>query len=507
MIDALEGLRTGVAWILHWIALPLLVYFVVGNLIQLVLIGLATTESWGRPARQRREGQVRLLGSRTAPGISVVAAMFNEEVGIVEATQSMLALNYPNHEVILVDDGSKDATFDVLKRAFDLVEVPNVTPDDIVVREAPSSTHVARDSAVRLTVLRKLNSGRADSLNVGVNAASQYLVVFVDADSLLDPRALLSVAKPFADDPQNTVATGGVIRAVNGCAVKHGRVVKVRPAKTWLPRIQEVEYLRAFHLGRAGWARLDSLLLISGAFGTFRRDILLEVGGLDPGSIGEDFELVMRIHRMMRSQRRSYRVRFITEPVCWTEVPSTWRVLSRQRSRWHRGLWETLWQHRDMLFNPRYGRLGFVALPHYWLFELLAPLFEAAGLILLILGLALGLVNTDLLIAFAVGSYLFSAVVSLFAVLAEELVTHRSERARDIARTVAASVVEQLGYRQITVWFRLRGWWASLRRTEQVWGVMHRTGFGGELPSTTALPAPPDPPALTQESSNPRSQP
>ncbi len=501
MTDAIEMLRSGVAALLHLLAWPLLAYFLVGNAISLLLIFLATTESLGRSSRERQEAQVRLLASRSVPGISVVAAMFNEEVGIVEATSSMLTLNHPSHEVVLVDDGSKDSTFEVLRRAFDLVEVPTVTTGDIVVRESPTSTHVARDSAVRLTVLRKKNSGRADSLNVAINAAREELVVFVDADSLLDPRALLSVAKPFADDPERTVAVGGVIRAVNGCIVKHGRVVTVRPASSWLPRIQEVEYLRAFHLGRAGWARLGSLLLISGAFGTFRRDILLEVGGLDPSSIGEDFELVIRIHRMLRRQKRPYRVGFVTEPICWTEVPHTWRILSRQRSRWHRGLWETLWQHRGMLFNPRYGRLGFFALPHYWLFELFAPLFEAAGLVLLILGLLLGLVNTDLLVALAVGSYLFSAVVTLFAVLAEELITHRNERARDVATSIWASVVEQLGYRQITVWFRLRGWWASLRRTEQVWGVMSRTGFGSQLPapSTAELLPPP----LTAEQHDP----
>ncbi len=489
MTDTVEVLRGMVSTLLHWLAWPLLIYFVAGNAIQLFLIGLATSESLALSARQRREGQLRLLGSRSAPGISVVAAMFNEEVGIVEATRSMLSLNYPRHEVILVDDGSKDGTFDVLTAAFDLVEVPTAVGDIIDVREAPTSTHIARDSSVRLTVLRKNNSGRADSLNSAINASREELVLFVDADSLLDPRALLSVAKPFADDPERTVAVGGVIRAVNGCEVRSGRVVSVRPATTWLPRIQGVEYLRAFHLGRAGWARINSLLLISGAFGTFRRDVLLEVGGLDAASIGEDFELVMRIHRMLRRQRRPYRVRFVTEPICWTEVPSTWRVLSRQRSRWHRGLWETLWQHRTMLFNPRYGHLGFFALPHYWLFELFAPLFEAAGLLLLVLGLLLGLVNTDLLVAFAVVSYLFSAVVTLFAVLAEELVTHRNERARDVASTIMASVVEQVGYRQITVWFRLRGWWASLRRTEQVWGVMSRTGFGTQLPPPTASPA------------------
>jgi cellulose synthase/poly-beta-1,6-N-acetylglucosamine synthase-like glycosyltransferase len=325
--------------------------------------------------------------------------------------------------------------------------------------------------------VRKANSGRSDSINVGVNLAREELVVFVDSDSLLDPDALLTVCRPFIDDPVRTVAAGGVIRAANGCRVRDGRVIDVRMPGKPLADIQIVEYLRAFHLGRAGWSRLNALILISGAFGVFRRDVLVEIGGLDPTSIGEDFELVMRLHRHLRRQHTPYRVTFLTEPICWTEVPSTVSVLRRQRSRWHRGLWETLWAYRGMLFNPRYGRLGMVAVPYYWAFELIAPLLELGGLILMGLGLALGVVSIQYFALFMLVAYAYAILVTLAAVTVEELSYHKYPRWRDLGVTLGAAVLENAGYRQATAWWRLEGWAAALTGRKQVWGTMTRTGF------------------------------
>jgi cellulose synthase/poly-beta-1,6-N-acetylglucosamine synthase-like glycosyltransferase len=313
---------------------------------------------------------------------------------------------------------------------------------------------------------------------MGINVASRDLVVMVDADSVLDPDALLVVSKPFADDPQNVVATGGVIRAANGCRVVGGRVVDVRMPRSVVARIQVVEYLRSFLLGRAGWSQADALILISGAFGMFRRDILLEAGGLDADSIGEDFELVMRIHKMMKDSKRDYRVVFVAEPVSWTEVPDTLAVLGRQRRRWHRGLWEVLWGYRRMTFNPRYGRIGMVALPYYWFFELFAPLLEVVGVIVVPLGLLLGVVNVPFAVAFLLVAYVYAFFVTCAALLVEEISFHRYARWRDLGAIVLASVAENIGYRQLTALWRLQGWWASLRKKKAVWGTMTRAGFG-----------------------------
>jgi cellulose synthase/poly-beta-1,6-N-acetylglucosamine synthase-like glycosyltransferase len=277
------------------------------------------------------------------------------------------------------------------------------------------------------------------------------------------------------------VAAGGAIRPVNGSRVVSGRIVNVRMPTSWLGRIQVVEYLRAFLLSRTGWSRFGGLILISGAFGIFRRDVVVEVGGLDTTSIGEDFELVLRLHRHLRDQDRDYRVGFVPEPVSWTEVPTTFRVLRNQRRRWHRGLWETLWAYRGMLLRARYGKVGMVALPFYWAFELCAPLLEVYGIIIVPLALALGVVNVPYALMFLLFAYGLAVLVTLSAMAAEEWAFHRHERWRDLGVTFVASVVENVGYRQLTVVWRLEGWWASLRRRKQEWGVMTRSGFGDEV--------------------------
>ncbi|MDO5502316.1 MAG: glycosyltransferase family 2 protein [Actinomycetia bacterium] len=472
-----EAIRPAVEVTFTIIATPILIYFLIINSSYLVLI-IASGLEFRRTVRALPfAGREELVGSGLVPGVSVVTSMYNEEAGIRLAVQSMLALHYPRHEVIVVDDGSSDNGFEVLKEAFDLVEIPRRMPEDIPVRQQPISVHVPRNGRTRLTVVRKPNSGRSDSLNVGVNLASMDLAVFVDSDSILDPDSLMSVARPFADDPVRTVAAGGVIRAVNGSRVRGGRVAEVRMPRKWLPRIQVVEYLRAFHLGRSGWSRLKALILISGAFGIFRRDVLVEVGGLDPDSIGEDFELVLRVHRHMRRKKQDYRVTFITEPICWTEVPETTRVLRKQRARWHRGLWETLWAYRGMTFNPRYGRVGMLALPFYWVFELLAPALELFGLILVIVGWLLGIVDVGYFLLFMAVAYGYAILVTLAAMTVEELSFHKYPRWRDLGATVAAAIVENVGYRQATALWRLEGWAQSLTRRKQEWGTMTRTGF------------------------------
>ncbi len=487
--DFLEGSRHVLSAIMDVVAAPMLIYFLIVNTSLLVLIGLAAWEFRRQNRRKGYAGREETVSSQLAEGVSVVIPSYNEEVVIVASVQAALSLLYPCHEVIVVDDGSTDAMFEQLRTAFDLVPVRREVPSDLTTRGTIVDVHVPRDGRTRLVVVRKENSGRSDSINVGINAAVEPLIVFIDADSILDPDALIVVTKPFADDPTRVVATGGVVRAVNGCKVVEGRIVAVNLAKPWIVRIQVIEYLRSFLLGRMGWSRFAALILISGAFGMFRRDVLVEVGGLDPDSIGEDFELVMRIHSHMIENRRDYRVQFVGEPVSWTEVPVTAKVLRSQRKRWHRGLWETLWKYRRMLFNPRYGRVGLVSIPYYWAFELFAPLVELVGLALVVLGFALGVVNTQYALIFLAVAYGYAILVSLVAMVVEELTVHKYTRWRDLGAILLASVLENVGYRQATAWWRLEGWWASLRGKKQVWGTMTRQGFDGESRAETAVSA------------------
>jgi cellulose synthase/poly-beta-1,6-N-acetylglucosamine synthase-like glycosyltransferase len=468
-------LRDGLVWLMDVTAVPVIVYFLLINTSYLLLIGLGALDF--RSYLRGRKTTVEALGGELTPGVSLIVPAHNEEAGIVTSVKALLSLRYPGHEVVVVDDGSTDATFERLREAFDLVELPREVPQDVPVRAKVLGLFVPRDGRTRLIVVRKENSGRSEASNVGVNAATEPLVAMIDADSILEPDALLRVAKPFADDPTRVVATGGTIRPVNGCRVVSGRIVDVRAPRTWLPRIQVVEYLRAFLVGRTGWSRFGGLILISGAFGLYRRDTYVEAGGLDPTSIGEDFELVLRIHRRMRDLDADYRVEFVPEPVSWTEVPSTLKVLRNQRRRWHRGLWETLWAYRGMLFRPRYGRIGWVALPYYWLFELAAPLLEIYGIVIVPLALLLDAINIPFAVLFLAVAYGYAIFVTLAAMALEEWAFHRHERWRDLGLALVCSVLENLGYRQLTVLWRLEGWWASLRGKKQVWGVMTRTGF------------------------------
>jgi cellulose synthase/poly-beta-1,6-N-acetylglucosamine synthase-like glycosyltransferase len=470
-----DALRSAVEWLFDLTSAPILVYFFAVNTGYLVLIVVAALHF--RAHLRARAAEVVVLGGEMTPGVSLLVPAYNEEAGIVTSVKALLSLRYPRHEVVVIDDGSADQTFSRLRDAFDLVEIPRQLPSDIDVAARVLDVWVPRDGLTRLLVVRKENSGCSEALNVGINAAREPLVAMIDADSILEPDALLRVTKPFSDDPTRMVATGGTIRAANGSRVVSGRIVEVRMARSWLTRIQVVEYLRAFLLGRTGWSRLGALILISGAFGVFRRDVVVEVGGLDPNSIGEDFELVVRIHRRMRDEGRDYRVEFVPEPVSWTEAPSSLGVLRNQRRRWHRGLWETLWAYRGMLFRPRYGRIGWVALPYYWLFELVAPLLELYGLIVVPLGLVLGVVDIPYAVLFLAVAYGYGLFVTLAAMAAEEWAFHRHDRWRDLGAAFFASFLENLGYRQLTAWWRLEGWWASLRRRQQVWGVMTRTGF------------------------------
>jgi cellulose synthase/poly-beta-1,6-N-acetylglucosamine synthase-like glycosyltransferase len=461
----------------------ILTYFVLINTSYLVLIVLAWIEFTHHLRRVPFAGHEETYRSQLTQPVSVLVPAYNESAGIVQSVQAMLALRYPVFEVIVIDDGSTDDTFERLDEEYDLIEVPRVIPDSVPTRGAVVSVHMPRVRPEPLVVVRKENGGKTDAVNTGINVAQYPLVCMVDADSILDPQALLSVAKPFADDPLHVVAAGGVIRVANGCTVLAGRIVDVKMPRQWLPRIQVVEYLRAFLLGRTGWSRVGGLLVISGAFGLFRRDVLLEIGGLDHDTIGEDAELVVRLHKHLRQRQRDYRVVFVAEPVSWSEAPSSLRVLARQRRRWHRGIAEILGKHRGMIGRPRYGRIGLLALPYYVLFELIAPVVELAGVVLVPLGLWLGAVDVPFAIRFVLVAYGYALLVNLIALTVEEYSFHRYGRWRDLVAAVLASVVENFGYRQLTAFWRVQGLWSAIRRSKQVWGTMHRQGFSTDASS------------------------
>ena len=478
-----------VDWALNSLGWFFISYSVLINTSFLVLTVLAGADFWAYLRRVDFAAYDETFAAPLTPGISVLVPAYNESAGIVESVQAMTALRYPDFEVVVIDDGSTDDTTARLVDAFDMVEVPLVVPATIPTHGPVEATYLSRRGSGNVVLVRKGNGGKADALNTGINAARKALVCMVDADSLLDPDALLHVSRPFADDPDRVMASGGVVRVANGSRISSGRVTRVRMPSRWLPRIQVVEYLRAFLIGRTGWSRLGGLLIISGAFGLFRRDVLRELGGLDTECIGEDAELVVRLHRWLGDQDVDGRVVFVAEPVAWTEAPEDRSVLRKQRRRWHRGLTEILVKHRGMLFRPRYGVVGMVSMPWFVAFELLAPFVEVFGVVFLAIALvlmacdALGLthlqlVNTDVVWVLLATSLLYAVVMTLAALVIEELSFRRYRGLRDILLAIWSAVEENFGYRQLNAWWRMGGSVEAWRRTRRDWGDMKRRGLG-----------------------------
>lgn len=452
------------------------IYFVVINSVYLVLIGI----SFYHIRRQLKEKDVYrlegLFSSNLYSPISIIAPAFNEESTIVASVKSLLQLRYPNYEVIVVNDGSKDRTIQVLINEFKLKRVKRYVP--LILDHKPIKAIYKSTIYPDLVVVDKENGRKADALNAGINVCRNDLFCAIDADCVLEPEVLQNMLKTFIED-ETTIAVGGIVRVANDCVIEGNEIKEIRFPKNFLPRIQVVEYLRAFLFGRVGWDYLDSLLIISGAFGIFDRNAVLKVGGYLHDTVGEDMELVVRLHKYHRENKIPYRVRFLPEPVCWTEVPEDYKVLSRQRNRWQRGLADTLYRHKEMLFNPKYGRLGLFAVPFFFVFELLAPVVELLGWLVFIVSLLFGLINWPFALIFLSAAVLFGMILSISSILCEEFTYRRYPKLKDIMLMILFAFVENFGFRQVHMWWRLKGIVDFLKGNKS-WGEMTRKGLGNQ---------------------------
>lgn len=464
--------------VLFWTDWSALVYLLMLSTGYAVLLLLSIPELWRHWRLAADEHLQRLLASDALPPLTLLVPAYNEEVTIGASLLSFLTLEYPQLEVVVVNDGSKDGTMHALMREFDLYEVPPAFP--VTIRTKPVRGYYRSRRHARLLVIDKENGGKADSLNAAMNAARHPFVVAVDADTLIEPDALMRLARPFLLGA-NVAAVGGTIRVANDCTVELGRVTDARVSNQWIVGCQVVEYLRAFLFGRLGWNSLGGNLIISGAFGLFRKEYLLAIGGYKTGNVTEDMDLVVRLHRYLHENGIEATLPFIPDPVAWTEVPTSTRVLGRQRERWHRGLIGTLWTHRTMLFNPRYGRVGTLAVPFYLFGEMLAPIVELVGWLALVLGLMLGAVQPGFALLFFGVAIGYGTLLSIWAVVLEETSFRRYRRRTDFWKLIGFALIEGLGYRQMTVFFRLQSFWKQLRGVES-WGAMTRQGFGGPKP-------------------------
>lgn len=462
-------------------------YFVLLNLIYGAMAVLGFLEIRDYVRRSPMRDYRAIARSPMSLPISLLVPAYNEEPCIVSSVRSLLQTDYVLFEVVIVNDGSKDGTLDELIRAFELVPVDRVPRAQLETKPV-RGVYVSRGDR-RITVIDKENGGKADSLNAALRFARYPLVCCMDSDTMLEEDALARLVWPFQLHPE-TVAIGGIVRIANGCKIEDGRVTDVRAPRSLIGRLQAVEYLRAFLSGRTAWSRLGMLLVISGAFGLFRREAVIEAGGYATDTVGEDAELVVRLHRTCREKGVPYRIGFLADPVCWTESPSSWRVLGRQRDRWHRGLIETMWRHRSMLFNRRYGRIGLIGMPYFLVFELLGPLFEVAALVLFVLSIAFGVASPSLILTYIAVSCLFGLALAVSSLVIEEHAFRRYRRWSCLLHLMSVSLVENFGYRQWQTLVRLRAF-TTVRKHKHAWGAMTRTGFsdGAVAPATPTPPS------------------
>lgn len=461
-----------------------LLFFAALNGSYLLLLAMSLIDIILENKRRLEVDLDRSLDSYYTLPVSIIAPAYNESLTIEPSIRSLLSLRYPEFEVIVVNDGSKDSTVQTMIEAFDLYPVHPIYRDRVPTQQV-RGIYRSRNEP-RLIFVDKENGGKADALNCGINVARYPLFCGIDADTLILPDALLKIAMPFIEDPERTVASGGTIRVANGCSIEAGKVRRVGMPQNAVACFQVIEYLRAFLFGRVGWNLLGGTLIISGAFGLFHRETAIAVGGYRHDTVGEDMELVVRLHRTLREQGRDYRVVFVWDSACYTEVPESLAVLGRQRDRWHRGLMDSVMRHKQMFFGRRYGVVGMVVFPFFAIFEMCGPLIEMLGVIFVCISFPLGFVDLDFMVLFFTVAFLAGMMVSLATLILEELSFGTYPTWRDLRRMFLYAVVDNLGYRQMTLIWRIKGMWSFLRGQKQ-WGAMTRKGFsGGQKPGASA---------------------
>jgi len=406
------------------------------------------------------------------PPISILVPAYNEENTIVASIQSMLQLDYPEFEIVVINDGSKDGTLTELTRQFALLPFPEAFRLCVPCNAVRGIYRSARYGNLR--VVDKVNGGKADALNAGINASRFPLFCAVDADSILQRDSLSRVVQPFLEEPR-TIVAGGTVRIANGCKVSGGFLLEVGLPKSMLARFQIVEYLRAFLFGRLGWSPFNAVLIVSGAFGLFKKSAVIAAGGYRSDTVGEDMELIVRLHRINRLRGSPYRITYVPDPICWTEAPETLKVLRSQRTRWQRGLAESLMMNWRLLCHPRSGAAGWFAFPFFVVFEFLGPLIEFIGYALLLGGSALGLFSWSAFATFMFVVISFGILLSVTALLLEELSFRLYPEKKQIAWLFAAAVIENFGYRQLVSLWRFQGMVRWMIGGKQHWGEMTRS--------------------------------
>ena len=430
-------------------------YFFIANGTYTFLMILSLVSVWLHNRRLTYQGLDELRESVVTPPATIIMPAWNEQDIIVQSVSSILKTDYPNLEVVVVDDGSDDETLVRLVNAFRLVEMDLIYRPRLPTR--PVRGFYMNPRIPNLLVISKENGGKPDALNVGINTCRTPYFCTLDSDCLLERDALLRLMQPIIRSPQNTVASGGIVRILNGCEVKEGQVVKVGLPAGRVERFQVVEYLRSFLFGRTGWNLLGGTLIVSGAFAVFHRETVIDAGGFKHDTVTEDMDLIVQIHHWAIHKRRKIKMNFTSDPVCWTECPASLANLSKQRRRWQMGLFQTLWKYSEMLFNRKYGVIGMLSYPFQLYIEGFGAAVEFLGYFMVPMALMLGIVPPTLFVLFVVLGLVYGSFLSVGAVLLEELTYRRYPSFKDLSTLLGYAVIENIGYRQVVLYYRLQG--------------------------------------------------
>ena len=338
--------------------------------------------------------------------VSIVVPAFNESETIITTIDNLLHLDYKIYEIIVVDDGSTDDTAQKVIDRFNMVK--NDVPIRLQVPTQPiESVYEISKGGKTIKLIRKVNGGnKADVVNAGINASEYPYFVAMDADEILQVDALKHAIRPLFEDA-TTVAVGGLLGVSNDVVFKHAYPVETKISKSLVAAMQSLEYSGAFMGSRIFSDVFNGNLNVSCGFGLFKKEALIRVNSYDVNSVAEDMDLALRLHRYYVENKIPYNNRYVANAICWTQAPFTLKDLAKQRSRWHRGLIQSMWQHRTIMLNPKYGLLGTVSYLFYFLYELMAPFIELLGIIIISLSFMLGILNVSSAIALALLYFLF----------------------------------------------------------------------------------------------------
>ncbi|MCX2678411.1 glycosyltransferase [Galbibacter sp. EGI 63066] len=423
-----------------------------------------------------------LTATKHTKGVSVIAPAYNEGKTIIYNVKSLLSLNYPKFELIIINDGSEDDTMEKLIAEFDLVKVSFYYQEAIKTRPVRGHYKSTNPIYSNLIVVDKENGkSKADASNAGINTSQYPLFICTDVDCILQKDTITKLIKPFVENKRKVIATGATIRISNGSVVKEGYLLDMHYPKRWYPRFQELEYVRTFLFGRMAWSQINSLLLVSGGLGMFDKEIVVAVGGYWDQSLGEDMELITRMRKYMHQQKQDFLIKYIPESLCWTEVPDTRKIFMRQRTRWGRGLIQTLSRHKEILLNPKYGRTGLFVFPYYFLYEFLAPIIEVIGLLVIVIQFCFTDNITNTFIFWVTASaYLFYINITMLAILIDELLYKSYASTKEILTLVGLVLVEPIVYHPVNIYAVLKGYVHFFIRKEKKWGKMNRRGYQTE---------------------------